>query len=144
MSASMKLSHLLSVKADLNFYQGLEIFYSGKYENNAKKLQAQVKLEAKFEDAVDDAQDVDKECKIGGVTIKAKGEVLSDADAEAYAQRKISKYDEELSLQLAELDVDYDQLKTMYEALVTELTAEKDSLTQSTAQSCQDNHLLQS
>ena len=107
-------------------------------------MQKQVKAFEKWEGAFEDAQDVDKKCQIGTVVWKEKDVVLSDDDAERYANAKITQYDEELSLELAELDIDYDTMKTMYEALVTELQAQKDADKQNTATQMQDTHLLQS
>ena len=144
MSTAAQLGSLLNTQADLNFYTMQLNYWSGKYEANSEKLQKQVKYEEKWEAAFDDAQNVDKTCKIGNKTWKEKDQVLSDKMADAYAHAKVQQYDEELSLELAELDVEYDTMKTMYEALVTELQATKESQKQSTATSAQDTHLLQS
>ena len=144
MSTAAQLGSLLNTQADLNFYTMQLNYWSGKYEANSEKLQKQVKYEEKWEKAFEDAQDVDKTCKVGNKTWKEKDQVLSDKMADAYAHAKVQQYDEELSLELAELDVEYDTMKTMYEALVTELQATKESQKQSTATSAQDTHLLQS
>ena len=144
MSTAAQLGTLLNTQADLNYYTMQLNFWSGKYEANSEKLQKQVKYEEKWQNAFDDAQDVDKTCKVGTKVWKEKDQVLSDKQADAYAHAKVKEYDEELSLELAELDIEYDTMKTMYEALVTELQAQKESEKQSTATSAQDTHLLQS
>ena len=144
MSTAAQLGSLLNTQADLNFYTMQLNYWSGKCEANSEKLEKQVKYEEKWEAAFDDAQNADKTCKIGNKTWKEKDQVLSDKMADAYAHAKVQQYDEELSLELAELDVEYDTMKTMYEALVTELQATKESQKQSTATSAQDTHLLQS
>ena len=144
MSTAAQLGALLNTQADLNFYTMQLNYWSGKYEANSEKLEKQVKYEEKWQKAFDDAQDADKTCKIGNKTWKEKDQVLSDSAADAYAHAKVQQYDEELSLELAELDVEYDTMKTMYEALVTEMQAQKESQKQSTATSAQDTHLLQS
>ena len=102
------------------------------------------KYEEKYLQAYDDAQNVDKTCKIGNKTYKEKDQVLSDKAADAYAHAKVKQYDEEVLLELAEEDMEYDSLKTVLETSITELQAEKESWKQQTATSAQDTHLLQS
>ena len=58
---------------------------------------------------------------------KEKDVVLSDSEARRYADAKVTKYDAELSLELADLDIEYDTMKTMYDTLVQELSAQKDA-----------------
>ena len=143
MSGAAQLGNLLNVQADLNYYTMMLNQWSAKYEANSEKLQAQIKYEEKFIGKVEDAQDPDKQikCAFGN---KDKGEVWDDAKAEQYGHYAVKQYDESLSLELAELDIEYDTMKTMYEALVTQKQAEKDSDKQSTATAMQDTHLLQS
>ena len=143
MATAAQLGNLLNTQADLDYYTMQLNFWSSKYEANSEKLQKQVKYEEKWENAYEDARDVDKTINMTGFK-KEKGEVFSEKKADAYAHVKVAQYDEELSLELAELDVEYDTMKTMYEALVTELQAQKESEKQSTATSAQDTHLLQS
>ena len=143
MSGAAQLGNLLNVTADLNYYTMQLNIWSAKYEANSEKLQAQVKYEEKFIGKVEDAQDPDKQikCAFGN---KEKGEVWDESKAEQYGHYVVKQYDESLSLELAELDIEYDTMKTMYEALVTQLQAEKDADKQSTATAMQDTHLLQS
>ena len=148
MSGAAQLGNLLNVTADLNYYTMMLNQWSAKYEANSEKLQKQVKAEEKYIDAYDDAinhGDGDKELKAGGKSWVKKDETnVSEAIAEGYAHAKSKEFDESLSLELAELDIEYDTMKTMYEALVTQLQAEKDADKQSTATAMQDTHLLQS
>ena len=144
MSGAASLGNLLNVTADLNYYTMQLNEWSAKYEANSEKLQKQVKWEEKWESAYDDAQNADKKCQIGTVVWKEKDQVLSNEEADKYAHAKVTQYDESLSLELAELDIEYDTMKTMYEALVTQLQAEKDADKQNTATQMQDTHLLQS
>ena len=143
MSSAAQLGNLLNVTADLNYYTLMLNQWSAKYEANSEKLQQQVKYEEKFIDKVEDAMDPDKQikCSFGN---KEKGEVWGEVKAEQYGHFAVKQYDEALSLELAELDIEYDTMKTMYEALVTQLQAEKDADKQSTATAMQDTHLLQS
>ena len=143
MSSAAQLGNLLNVTADLNYYTMQLNFWSQKYEANSQKLNEQVKYEEKWEAAFDDAMEGSKECKVGNtVYVKKDQGTVSEKVADAYAHAKVRQYDEELSLELASLDIEYDTMKTMYEALVTQLTAEKDADKQSTGTSLQDTHLL--
>ena len=148
MSSAAQLGNLLNVQADLNYYTMLLNQWSAKYEANAEKLSAQQTAEEKWTEAYDKAYDHtggDAALRAGGkVWVQKDEENVSAATAEAYAHAKVKDYDEELSLELAELDIEYDTMKTMYEALVTMKQAEKDSDKQSTATAMQDTHLLQS
>lgn len=138
------LGNLLAVNADINFYTQMQLFWQHKYEANQEKLQKQIKYEEKWENAFADAQDADKTCKIGNKTWKQKDEVLSDAQADAYAHAKVKDYDEELSMELFELDVEYDTMRTMYDALLEEFRAAKDADKQAVSTAAQDTGLLQS
>ena len=146
MSTAAQLGSLLNTQADLNYYTMQLNFWSSKYEANSEKLEKQVKYEEKWEKAYDDAIDNTGELKAscGGVCIKVAENNTNKDLADRYAHAKVQQYDKELSLELAELDIEYDTMKTMYEALVTMKQAEKESQKQSTATSAQDTHLLQS
>ena len=56
----------------------------------------------------------------------------------------VKQYDEELSLELAELDMEYDTMKTMYDTLLEEMRAQADSEKTATSTAAQDTGLLQS
>ena len=146
MSTAAQLGTLLNTQADLNYYTMQLNFWSAKYEANSEKLQQQVKYEGKWESAFDSALDNTRELTAcsNGKSIKVCVNNTNEDLADQYAHAKVKQYDEELSLELAELDVEYDTMKTMYEALVTEMQAQKESQKQSTATSAQDTHLLQS
>ena len=138
------LGNLLNTNADINYYTQQSIFWNAKYEANQAKLEKQVKYEEKWESAFDDAQNADKTCKIGNTTWKAKDKVLNDAQAGLYADAKVSQYNEELSEELADLDIEYDTMKTMYDTMLESLRAQKDSEKQATSTAAQDTGLLQS
>lgn len=136
------LGTLLNTNADINYYTQQQIFWSGKYEANSAKLEKQVKYEEKWESAFDSAIDNTKELNAGGVRVgeNNKNEQLADA----YAHAKVKQYNEELSLELAELDVEYDTMQTMYESMLEQLRAQKDSEKTATQNAAQDTGLLQS
>ena len=87
------LGNLLNTNADINYYTQQSIFWNAKYEANSAKLEKQTQYETKWESAFDDAQNADKECKIGNTVWKAKDQVLNDMQADAYAHAKVKKYD---------------------------------------------------
>ena len=148
MSGAAQLGNLLNVTADLNYYTMMLTEWSNKYEANSEKLKQQVSYETKYDDAYEDATGCDKKIdytdRTGKKWQKEKETAMDDTWADGYAHAKVYQYDESLSLELAELDIEYDTMKTMYEALVTQLQAEKDADKQSTATAMQDTHLLQS
>ena len=138
------LGNLLNKNADYNYYAMQQIYWNNMYEANSAKLNKQTKYEEKWESAFDDAQNVDKQCKIGNTTWKEKDQVLSDAQADAYAHAKVKEYNESLSLELADLDLEYDTMRNMYETLMQELQSQKESAKSVTSTAAQDTGLLQS
>ena len=136
------LGNLLNTNADINYYTQQSIFWNAKYEANSAKLQKQVKYEEKWESSFDAAIDNTSEMHAGGITVAKgnKNEMLADK----YAHAKVKQYDEELSLELADLDIEYDTMKTMYDTMLEELRAQKDSEKQATSTAAQDTGLLQS
>ncbi len=145
MSTAAGLGNLLNITADLNYYTMLMNQWAAKYEANSEKLQKQTKYEEKWTNAYESALDTTRDISAshGGVKITIKAEQGNDANARQYADAKVWQYDEKLSAELAELDIEYDTMKTMYETLVTQLQAEKDADKQQVASSAQETHLLQ-
>ena len=136
------LGNLLNTNADINYYTQQSVFWNAKYEANSAKLEKQVKYETKWESAFDSAIDNTSEMHAGNVKVGKgnKNEMLADA----YAHAKVSKYNEELSLELADLDIEYDSMKTMYDTMLEELRAQKESEKSATSTAAQDTGLLQS
>lgn len=136
------LGNLLNTNADINYYTQQSIFWNAKYEANSAKLEKQVNYEQKWESAFDSAIDNTKELTAGGITVSAnnKNEMLADR----YAHAKVKQYDEELSIELADLDIEYDTMKTMYDTILEELRAQKESEKTATSTAAQDTGLLQS
>ena len=60
----------------------------------------------------------------------------------AYANAKVKEYSQELSEELAELDIEYDTMKCMYETLLEEMRAQKDTEASATQTAAQDTGLL--
>ena len=140
--AVASLATLLRIQTDISYNTRQLDNLTLEMDANKAKLEEQEKWYNKWEKAFDDAQDEDKTCKIGNTTWKEKGVVLSDAKADAYAHAKVKKYDEDLLDELTELDMDYDSRKTILEATLTELNAEKDSWKQETSTELSDTHVL--
>lgn len=140
------LGHLLTTQADYNYYVQQQMYWQDKYEANSAKLSDQVKLETKWEKAYDDAydneKDDDKVMKAGKFSCTAGRLRGNEALSDAYAHAKVEAYDEEKSLELADLDIEYDTMKTMYDTLLQELQAEKESEKQLVSTCAQDTGLL--
>lgn len=136
------LGNLLNTNADINYYTQQQIYWNAKYEANSAKLEKQVKYEEKWESSFDAAIDNTKDLKAGKLTVKENN--TSEAIAEEYADAKVKEYDEELSLELADLDIEYDTMKTMYEVMLEELRAQQESEKTVTSTAAQDTGLLQS
>ena len=134
------LGTLLTTNADINYYTQQQIFWNAKYEANLAKLEEQVKYHEKWEQAFDSAIDNTKDLTAGGVTVGANNK--NEALADAYADAKVKHYDEELSLELAELDIEYDTMKTMYDTLLQELRAKQESEKEATSNAAADTGLL--
>ena len=135
------LGNLLCTNADINFYTQQQIYWSNKYEANAAKLSKQVKYEEKWENAFEDAKDSEKSINITGFK-KDKGTIATDPEAEKYANLKVKEYNEELSLELADLDIEYDTMKCMYDTLLEEMRAQQESEKTATSSAAQDTGLL--
>lgn len=136
------LGNLLNTNADINFYTQQQIFWNAKYEANEAKLSKQVKYEEKWESAFDSAIDNTKELKAGRLTVQENN--TSEAIAEQYAHAKVDEYNEELSLELADLDIEYDTMKTMYETMLESLRAQQEGEKNATSAAAQDTGLIQS
>lgn len=136
------LGNLLNTNADINYYTQQSIFWNAKYEANSEKLQKQVKYEDKWQSQFDSAIDNTKDLNCGGVTVSTGNQ--NEMIADAYAHAKVKQYDEELSLELADLDIEYDTMKTMYDTMLEELRAQQESEKTATSTAAQDTGLLQS
>ncbi len=136
------LGNLLNTKADINYYTQQSVFWNAKYEANSAKLQEQVKYEEKWEKAFDSAIDNTKELNVGGIRVGANNQ--NEMLADKYAHAKVKQYDEELSLELADLDMEYDTMKTMYDTMLEELRAQQEGEKTATSTAAQDTGLLQS
>ena len=134
------LGNLLCTNADINYYTQQSIYWNAKYEANLAKLEEQVKYEEKWCNAFDSAIDNTKTLQAGGITVN-EGNKCEDL-ADAYAHAKVKQYDEELSLELADLDIEYDTMKCMYDTLLQELRAKQESEKTATSTAAQDTGLL--
>ena len=140
-NTTAQLGNLLTTNADINYYTQQQIFWANKYEANTAKLQQQTKYYTKWESKFDSFMDTEKEIKWDGKTY-AKGTSRCEEDADAYAHDQVEQYNEELSLELAELDVEYDTMKCMYETLIENLRAQQEKEKQSTSTAAQDTGII--
>jgi len=134
------LAQLLRIKQDIAFYTQQQIYWANKYEANTAKLSEQVSLETKWQEAFDDAIDPTKDLTAGNIFVPSGNqcEILADD----YAHEKVDRYDENLSEELAALDVDYETQKTVVETLLQELRAEEEQLEQLLGQDAQDTGIV--
>lgn len=142
-NTAAQLGNLLRVGADINYYTQQSIYWNMLYEANSAKLQDQVKYEEKWEKAFDSATDDSrtKELKAPGYVLGANNFNL-DACSQ-YANHKIAQYNESLSLELADLDIEYDTMRQMYDTLLEELRAEKEADKTAVSTAAQDTGLIQ-
>lgn len=147
-ATSASLGSLLCTQADINYYTQQLSLWNAKYEGNLSKLEQQVKYETQWVSAYDKAMDESRTsalkydaCGLSG-TIGKEQAAASEAIAEAYAYTKVDEYNIELSMELADLDIEYDTMKCMYETLLTELQAKEDSEKTLVQQNAQDTGLL--
>ena len=139
-TVAAQLGSLLCTNADVNYYIQQSIYWTGKYEANMAKLEEQVKYHDKWECAFDSAIDNTKQLTAGGVVVN-EGNKCEDL-ADAYAHAKVRHYDEELSIELANLDIEYETRKCMYDTLLQELRAQQEAKETSTGEAAQDTGLL--
>lgn len=135
-NTSTLLGSLLTCNADINYYTQQQIFWSGRYEANFAKLEVQVNAEEKWYSAYDKcyhAED-DKKVKLNGKEQSNSVECV----AIAYAKAKVKEYNSKLSEELADLDIEYDTMKCMYETLLEKLRAEQEGLKTATSTAAQD------
>lgn len=144
-TTAANLGTLLCTNSQIEEITRLQIHYSNLYTKNSEKLQAQVKYEEKWESEYDKAGDGQR-----STALKMDNEVYLDKEVageewqcEEWANYKVSEYDEELSLELSDLDVEYETMKDMYDTLLQELNAQKDSEKQLVSSSAQDTGLLE-
>ena len=136
------LGNLLCTNADINYYTQQSIYWNAKYEANSAKLSKQVKAEENWCKAYDSAMSADKDYKVGGHIYVHKDSTPCEMAAEAYADAKVKEYNEELSMELADLDMEYDTMKSMYDTLLEELRAKQESEKTATSTAAQDTGLL--
>ena len=75
-------------------------------------------------------------------TAKQIAEILHITETIEIAGNTINQYNEELSLELADLDIEYDTMKCMYDTLLEQMRAKKESEKTATSTAAQDTGLL--
>ena len=137
------LANLLATNADINYYTQQSIYWNSMYEANNKKLVKHNKYEEQWNKEYDKAIEGEKECKVGGEVYIAKDAgYVSEAQAKRYADAKVTEYDEDLLIELTELDIEYDTMKTMYDTLLEQLRAQQESEKSVVSASAQDTGLI--
>ena len=140
MSTAASLSYLISIRADITHYTNEEIYYSTLDKANQAKVDKYAKYETAWEKAYDECYSADSEKpkKVNGTPYTPGNE----AQAEAYANAKVSKRNEELYLELCDLDIEYESIMASIDTTLEELRADEESAKQNTQGEAQDTHLL--
>ena len=145
MATAAALANLLSIEADINYYTQQQMFWANKYEANAAKLTKQTNYETNWTKAFDNAMDESRstDLKMGNTVFIAKNTAAAnEAIAEQWANYKEAHYDAQLKNELAELDVQYDSMKCMYETMLEQARSQKEAAQQLAQNNAQDNHTL--
>ena len=137
-NTSAQLLNYLGTKADIAYATQQLIYWTDKHEKNQRRLDQQTKFEEQWNKHYDDAMNVDKEIK----GIKAKGEAMCECDAIDYADSKVTQYDEDLKEELTELDINYETMKTVWEAELEVLNNRAEAEKQNLATAAQDTGTL--
>ena len=143
-STSAALLGLLGTQGDINYYTVQLKLWSDKYDSNLKQLEKQQKYETAWNNEYDKAMDGTRtsELKMNGYVFLGKEQAGSEYQARQWADYKVEQYDEEVLLELEEKDMEYDSMKTMYEALLETLRAEEEGEKQLVSTDAQDTGLL--
>jgi hypothetical protein len=144
-NTAASLDYLLDLNASISYYTQQQIFWSRKYEANHEILAQQEKYFAAYEKAVDNANDESRssDLKMGNAVFIAKNTAAATQEiAEQWGHYKAPKYDEAYSEELAELDIEYDTMKTTYDTMLEELRAQQEAAKNMTSTNAQDTGLL--
>jgi hypothetical protein len=145
MSTAALLATLQMKQGELTYYTQQQIFWARKYEDATAALQTQTNLESKWEEKYDKFMDLedDKKVKIGGTEYTgAQLGTNRESKAEQYANEQVKGYDEAKLEELTEEDIQYESMKTMYEALQKELQAEVDNLNEKVGNEAGKTYLI--
>lgn len=141
-STAMSLGTLLCTNREIAYYTQESIRWNNLYEGNLDKLEEQVRYEEKHCEAYDKcyyAED-DKKVKRNGKTYENNNECV----ALQYADEVVRQYNEELKNELAELDVEYDTMKTMLDTKLETLRARQEAEKSLVQQNSQNTELVNS
>jgi len=145
-NTSAILAQLLALKTQENIYTMDQIRWATKYESNAERLSDQEGYRDKWETKYDDAYSAepDKELKAGGRTFMGSNTAGNAGRSKDYAYAAVPKYDPDAYDHYANLDIQYDTIKTTYETILEELSAEKEALQGKLSEAAGDTGLLDS
>jgi len=135
------LVHLLTIKRSIIEDTNMQVFYSNQLDKNSAKLAVQTKAETKWQKAYDDFMDPSKKINKYGFNYD-KDTTRTEAVAEQYAQAAAKEYDEELMLELEELDIQYDTMKSYYDTMLQKENADKDAVEQAVEKAASDTGRL--
>lgn len=139
-NTSAQLLNYLGTKADIAYATQQLVYWADKYEANNKRLEKQTKFEEQWNNAYDKCYELtdDKTLELNGRTYFGGCE----CEATDYANDKVTQYDENLKEELAELDMEYETMKTLWEAELEVLNNRAEGEKQNLATAAQDTGLL--
>ena len=139
-NTSAQLLNYLNTKADIAYATQQLVYWADKYQANEKRLNQQTKYETAWNEAYDKCYGLedDKTLKLNGRNYTGGCE----CEATDYANAKVTQYDEDLKEELAELDMEYETMKTIWEAELEVLNNRAETEKQNLATAAQDTGLL--
>lgn len=162
MAVAGLLAQYLSINAQLTDAERQKTRWDNLATAMEKKLGEQTKAEEKWESQYDSAHDAwedpSAELKLNGNIILAKDEnkvkkgnlramgewriSSSEKFGSKFASKKVPKYDPKLLEEYSDLDIEYGTMAATYQALVEELTAQRDGLKEQVSTEAKDTHML--
>ena len=150
MATAGLLAQYMAVNNQLSYVTQQKMHWDNLKEAMSKKLSEQEKYATKWEDATQAVWDAEgdnsKDIHIGQNYYVKGGKpgpgYNMERAARAYADKKVPKYDSDKLEEYTALDMEYDTMSEMYNALYDELTAQRDSTKEATSTEAKDTHIL--
>ena len=142
MATAAVLASLLQHKSDLAHYTQQQIFFANKQSATAAKVADMKKHDEAWVKDYDKVMDADKDVEVKSGKAKGTYTAGDEHDAERYANKRQGDRDEEAYLNMCDLDMEYDSMKAMYEALQEELRAMVDAEKEKVSTDAQDTNIL--
>jgi len=140
MSTSAALARYLQLNADYNYYVLQEAFYAQKHESMTALISKWEKRDSEWTKAQEDCAELEE-----GKTKTWNHKEYTYDEADDYADAKVGFSEAEIEQALeecTELDIEYDTMMSMYDALIEEIKTDKEATKSLVQKGAQDNGLL--